>query len=137
MIRRPGPTTLIVLIFAILVLGRFVGSPVAAVVIVGPSMEPTLSVGDLVILRWADPEVGDIVLWCNTLMNCILHRVVEVGEDYIVTKGDANDINDPPVLREQVRYEALLSIPRYLWIPGLAMLVIGAHLYEKRKEGGD
>jgi len=83
MIRRPGPTTLIVLIFGILVLGRFVGSPVAAVVIVGPSMEPTLSVGDLVILRWADPEIGDIVLWCNTLMNCVLHRVVEVGEDYI------------------------------------------------------
>ena len=67
----------------------------ASVVLTG-SMEPTLKVNDLVIVKTADSyEVGDIVVFQNG-DELIIHRIVEldIENERVTTKGDANDIDD-------------------------------------------
>jgi len=69
--------------------------------VAGLSMSPALLPGDLTIVRkGARPEKGSIVLVRAVGHNAVLHRVVSVsGDGILTTKGDANPIND----RESVR----------------------------------
>ncbi len=57
----------------------------------GGSMEPSISNGDLVLLKPAgEIREGDVVVYRN-----ICHRVLSVGEETLTTKGDANPDPDP------------------------------------------
>ncbi|MEM2619383.1 MAG: signal peptidase I [Candidatus Hadarchaeales archaeon] len=57
----------------------------------GGSMEPSISNGDLVLLKPArEIREGDVVVYRN-----ICHRVLFVGEETLTTKGDANPDPDP------------------------------------------
>ena len=88
------------------------------VVVTSGSMEPEISRGDLLIIRYRTPEEitngtidgkeGDIILydthgvWANPIEEEVVHRVVgkyyndTEGMWYFYTKGDANDFVDPP-----------------------------------------
>lgn len=74
-------------------------------VVEGTSMEPTLQSGDLVIVikrvSLRDIEVGDIVVYRRggTL---IIHRVIRIEGDTLITKGDNNWLPDPPVKFQSV-----------------------------------
>ena len=60
-------------------------------------MEPTLKVGDIVILRKVtrdEIQIGDIIAY-RLHGNVIIHRVVNITGETIVTKGDANAAPDP------------------------------------------
>ncbi|WP_187120174.1 signal peptidase I [Methanomassiliicoccus luminyensis] len=71
------------------------------------SMEPNIGVGDLVITapeEFSDIRTGDVISFRspdNGVLIC--HRVVGVDESNstLQTKGDANEDNDPYVLKEQ------------------------------------
>lgn len=75
------------------------------IVVTGGSMEPTLSVGDVIISRdigEGSLRVGDVVT-IEDVDGLYTHRVVEVGAETIRTQGDANDSPDAePVPREAV-----------------------------------
>ena len=75
----------------------------AAVVLTG-SMEPTININDFVILnRPKDIKVNDIVSYKDKdNKNEVLHRVVSINNDEIITKGDANNVTDEPINRNQV-----------------------------------
>lgn len=67
-------------------------------VVLSGSMEPTLTTGDVVVVRRVAPrevEVGDVVTYRNPEGNLVTHRVRGVrprGPRFeIVTKGDANN----------------------------------------------
>lgn len=71
--------------------------PIAA--ITSGSMWPALKTGDLILIRAVakhDIHVGDIVVWKNG-PGFVIHRVKKLNEDSLVTKGDANFEDDPPV----------------------------------------
>lgn len=120
---------LLILIFSILVFSRYLDLPFAMVIVFGESMSPTLNIGDMVFLVKSEYSVGDIVLWCSGF-TCILHRVISINDETVVTKGDANDIPDVPVPKEMIKYKAILHIPWYLWIPILALIVFLIYRYE-------
>lgn len=72
----------------------------------GRSMSPTLTDGDLLMVRKISEDVevrvGDIVVFTPritqaglTMERYIAHRVVEIGDSRIVTKGDAHSFRDP------------------------------------------
>lgn len=63
----------------------------------GISMLPSIQSGDLVIARAASEyEVGDVVAFHSDVVNTtVLHRVVEVDGEQLVTKGDNNSWFDP------------------------------------------
>ena len=71
-------------------------------IVLSGSMEPTLSVDDLIIIQDKPYEAGDIVVYQykDTL---IVHRLIAVTEDALVFQGDANNAEDEPVLPEQVK----------------------------------
>ena len=111
------------LLLIALALARHLDAPVAAALVAGRSMEPTLSLGDLVILeRVEDPhslKPGTIVLWCHG--GCVLHRLLEIHDGTVVTKGDANPYPDPPVPLSAVKYRLVLRVPWQAYTAPIAL----------------
>ncbi len=70
-----------------------------AIVLTG-SMEPTLNIDDFVILRELKGRVNvnDIVSYKRPGEKTeVLHRVVRVDKNIVITKGDANNKEDDPI----------------------------------------
>ena len=66
------------------------------------SMADSINVDDIVIVRInADYDVGDIITYKQD-NDFITHRIIKKENDYIVTKGDANNAADAPVSNDQV-----------------------------------
>jgi signal peptidase I len=65
-------------------------------VVEGASMEPSLSRGDLVLVRGGgDADVGDAVLYRDATLGVrVLHRVIAKEAGRLVLQGDANDFVD-------------------------------------------
>ena len=84
---------------------------IGAAVVLSGSMEPELSVGDLLIVIERDSyDVGDIIVFQDSGM-AVTHRIVSIGEDEIITRGDANNTNDAPITLKQIKGEVLFTIP--------------------------
>lgn len=82
----------------------------AAVVLSG-SMEPTLSVHDLIFVRQAESyEVGDIVVY-QSGGTLIVHQVIAKDGQTLTTKGTANNIADDPIEMRHVKGKVVGHIP--------------------------
>jgi signal peptidase len=84
---------------------------VGVAVVLSGSMEPELSVGDLLIITEQESySLDDIVVYQDAGM-AITHRIVSVTEDEVITRGDANNTDDAPITREQIKGEVVFAIP--------------------------
>ena len=82
----------------------------AAVVLSG-SMEPELSKGDLVIVKETDSfEVKQVVVFQDG-HTLVMHRIIEIGDEKIVTKGDANNSADAPIDSSRIKGEVVFVVP--------------------------
>ena len=102
----------------------------AAVVLSG-SMEPTFYAGDLIIVEDTDEfGVGDIVVFQDR-SSLVVHRVMEISNDLVVTKGDANNVSDSAIELSMVKGRVLFWIPfvgdviTFLKTPVGIVLVVG------------
>ena len=66
------------------------------------SMEPTLNVKDLVIVKITKNISLDDIITYEEDGNLITHRVIEIKEDTITTKGDANNSIDVKVPKTKI-----------------------------------
>ena len=82
----------------------------AAVVLSG-SMEPELSVDDLVVIKETDDIAENDVIVYQSGNSLVIHRVIEINGDEIVTKGDANNTIDDPITLSAVKGKLLFAIP--------------------------
>ena len=123
------------------------------VVVSSYSMFPTLFPGDLVVVnKWVGQvEVGDVVVYRVPEGarppfkpgSLVIHRVVAIRGDQIITKGDNNPVPDQPrwvprLTLDDVYGVAVVAIPYIGW-PSLAVqgayhvlvlaVLIGAFLY--------
>ena len=81
-----------------------------SVVLTG-SMEPTLKPNDLVVIVKANEyEVGDIVVYQKD-NELIIHRIVMISGDQVVTQGDNNNTADEPFPTEDIKGKMKFSIP--------------------------
>jgi len=120
----------------LLMVGRLIWFPAALFIVTGSSMLPAYRTGDLVLgvaTYVAGYSVGDVVVWYATYTHGVIHRVINVSENYVVTKGDNNPLPDPPVPKAWVKYRALLQIPREIWVP-VVLGLAGLYLYRRRRE---
>lgn len=82
-------------------------------VVVSGSMEPTLSRGDLVIVRQESAyEKGNIITFIQAGdQRTTTHRIVEVEDGRFVTQGDANNLVDESIVAEQIFGKVVLTLP--------------------------
>lgn len=119
----------------------------AAVVLSG-SMEPAFSKGDLIIVKETDEfDLNDIVVF-ESENSLVVHRVVGIGKDEVVTKGDANNVADDPISKGDVLGRVLFWIPFFgtvvsffktpvgiiLLVGGAILLIEIPHMREVKKD---
>jgi len=70
----------------------------------GRSMSPFIQNGDVleVVPVKGKINLGDIVLYCSSHGNPIVHRVIRRGKESVTTKGDSVSSSDQPLLSKQV-----------------------------------
>lgn len=82
----------------------------AAVVLSG-SMEPNLSVNDVIFVRETNQyDVGDIVVY-QSGKTLIVHRIIARDGKTIITQGDANHVADDPIQLGAIKGEVVGHIP--------------------------
>lgn len=87
--------------------------------VISGSMEPKISIGDMVIIdtKIKDYKVKDIVTFKDINGSFVTHRIVEIKDDEIITRGDANNTIDDAIKKEQI-------VGRYVYkINGLGALI--------------
>ena len=101
-------------------------------VVLSGSMEPSLSVDDLIFVKECDQyQVDDIVVF-QSGSELIVHRVIEIDGTTLITKGDANNVADSPVDVELVKGKLIGRIPfagmiiSWLKTPLGVVVVLGA-----------
>lgn len=69
------------------------------------SMWPVLKKGDLIFIKGVEGKdnikVGDIIVYRNP-KGFTIHRVIEMKEETLVTKGDANNVSDNPISYDEI-----------------------------------
>jgi len=83
------------------------------VIVISGSMEPTLSAGDLLIIREVFQYQADDVVtyeWGNSLCT---HRIVSITGDQMITKGDANNTVDEPTATTLIEGKVVFRIPKF------------------------
>lgn len=97
---------LILLVVMTAILGYYQTARVG--VLVGESMEPTITDGDLTVY---EPDktasVGDIIVFTSEASNgeLVAHRVIEKNSTHYITKGDNNTHLDEPVEHNSAEYK--------------------------------
>ncbi|MCK4592225.1 signal peptidase I [Candidatus Parcubacteria bacterium] len=127
-----------ILIYIIVVVGLVVGTPKALTYALGTeypiasitsgSMWPELKQGDLIFIEYADKDslaVGDIVVFKNE-KGFTIHRIIELNEDTLKTKGDANNVADAPIKYNEIVGRTLNWNSNPVRIPHLGKLTIWA-----------
>ena len=99
------------------------------------SMWPVLKTGDLILIQGAKKEdirIGDVVVWKN-VNGFTIHRVVQLTDKILVTKGDGNFKEDEPVKYEDVVGKAVSVNGKYVRIPYLGFVTIATSKYAVQK----
>lgn len=70
--------------------------------VISGSMQPALQIGDVIIVKKSTNYAErDIITYSNGLTT-ITHRIIVINNDEVITKGDANEVDDKPINKEQI-----------------------------------
>lgn len=96
-----------------------------ATVVLSGSMEPELSMGDLLIVVEADDyAVGDVVVF-QTRRTAVVHRIIAIEGEDIITQGDANNAPDAPIKLSNIKGVVAASVPYVGYLVNLIKTPIG------------
>ncbi len=84
---------------------------IGASVVISGSMEPELSVYDLLVIKKTEAFALEQIVVFQDGDSLIVHRIKAIDEDSVTTKGDANSAYDEPIPREAIKGEVILAIP--------------------------
>lgn len=80
-------------------------------VVLSGSMEPALSVDDLVIIHEQDSyETEDVVVYQDG-SSLVVHRIISIDGDEVITQGDANNVADDPISLSDIKGKTVANIP--------------------------
>lgn len=109
---------------------------VGVAVVMSGSMEPALSVDDVIFVVEKDEyNVGDFVVYQDGY-SLVVHELIEKQDDgTVITKGMANNISDDPIAVDSIRGRVAFHIPAVgllvtaLKSPIATILILGAVIY--------
>ncbi len=122
---------ILAIIAAVLIIGTHMAG-IRAYIVVSGSMEPTLNIGDIIIVSPQDTYTkGDIISFHHKAY-IITHRIVEINdsnqETQVFTKGDANSQPDPyKTTKDEIIGKEVLSIPYLGWF----LILLNWNIYVK------
>ncbi len=94
-------------------------------VVLSGSMEPALSVGDMLVVAPQESyEVEDVVVF-QTGRSAVVHRIISINEEGVITRGDANNTEDEPIALESIKGKVIIVIPFVGYIVNLIKTPIG------------
>lgn len=74
------------------------------------SMSPTLKVGDWILIKKSSSyQVGDIITYQETDYY-ITHRIIEINDTNVITKGDANLVADNPISKDNIKGKYIMTL---------------------------
>lgn len=80
--------------------------------IVSGSMEPTLNIKDLIVVKnTTDIKKNDIITYIDN-KDFITHRVIKIEDNTLTTKGDSNNSNDVRIDKTKIIGKVVLIIPK-------------------------
>ena len=83
-----------------------------ASVVLSGSMEPEFSKGDLIVVAEADSySERDIVVFQDG-HSLVVHRIIEIDGEKIITQGDANNAADDPIEASAIKGKVLFHIDK-------------------------
>lgn len=98
---------------------------IGAAIVLSGSMEPTYSVGDLILVKeTTDINENDIVVYQQS-GSLVVHRVVNITDTTLTTKGDANNAEDSPIVLSDVKGKVIASLPGIGKLVGFIKTPIG------------
>jgi len=110
-------------------LGVALNTSTPVVAVFSESMVPVLNKGDMIFVHNnGEFEVGDIVVYeTSQAPYPIIHRIIEVDDNTISTKGDANPVADPwnPTPISDVHGKASIKLPLLGWVKILFTQITG------------
>lgn len=75
------------------------------------SMEPTFSRGTLLLVKdTREVQIGDIIVY-QSGKELIVHRIIALTDNEVITQGDANNAADEPFDRNQIKGKVIGWIP--------------------------
>ena len=110
-------------------LSWYLDTPYPMAAITSGSMWPVLKEGSLVFIKFVEKseiEVGDIVVYRNN-KGFTIHRVVELRENDLTTKGDANFQKDAAVKYEDIVGKTVTIQGKSIVIPYLGLISMAAN----------
>ncbi len=66
------------------------------------SMEDTIKIKDIVIVKLTDDIKENDIITYKYKDDFVTHRVIEINEEQIITKGDANTSKDDPITKKDI-----------------------------------
>ncbi len=85
----------------------------ASAVVISPSMEPEISVNDVVIVHTREEyHVKDVIMYLDTYGDYTTHRIIAETENGFILQGDNNDSPDSaPVTKDKIVGAVIIAIP--------------------------
>lgn len=79
-------------------------------VVLSGSMEPTIAIDDLILVSQAESYAQDDIVVYQSGNVLVVHRILEVQPDTVITQGDANNTPDAPVRKEMIKGKVIACI---------------------------
>ena len=97
-------------------------------VVLSGSMEPELSVGDMIIVVPSDTyAIGDVVVF-QSGRTAVVHRIIGIEGEEVITQGDANNAPDDPISLSAVRGKVVFTVPFVGYLVNLIKTPLGTIL---------
>lgn len=95
--------------------------------ITSSSMWPSLKKGDLILIKGIsskeEVKQGDIIVYKNP-KGFTIHRIIQLNEETVITKGDANNTSDEPIRYQDIIGKTITYNEKPLRIPLLGNVSI-------------
>lgn len=108
---------------------------VGVAVVMSGSMEPELSINDLIIVKASDTyQIDDVVVFQdgNTM---VVHKIIAIDGEVVTTKGTANNVEDEPIHVSKIKgkvvqdFSSIGAVVTVIKSPIVTIIILGVAVY--------